>query len=285
MARLKEIWRYPVKSMAGERLNETEIGARGVTGDRAWVIRDEASAAICGAKKIAGLMKLAATYAEAPTFDGSSRATIRFEDGTAADTTDSDIHDRLSIALGRAVTVWPLIPPTQKNHYKREKALNDMSEKELRTLFGRSDDEPLPDATTFPVELMEYESPIGTYFDAFPILVMTTRSLETMQERAPKSRFDIRRFRPNLMVEGVDTDEPFPEFAWAGKHARIGDAELQLVLACPRCVMVTREFQDLEKDPNVMRALVRETKGDMGIGAVVTQPGTVREGDSFTLLD
>lgn len=285
MARLKEIWRYPVKSMLGERLAESEVGERGVVGDRAWVIRDEESGAICGAKKIAGLMKLGAAYAEAPTAEGSSRATIKFEDGSRVGSTDGDVNERLSAALGRSVTLWPLVPPTEKEHYKRAVAIGDMSEGEVREMFDRRGDELLPDMGGFPVELMEYESPLGTYFDAFPLLIMTTRSLESMQERAPESRFDVRRFRPNLLLDDVDSDDAFPELAWAGRRARIGDSVLKLEVACPRCVMVTRGFSDLEKDPNVMRSLVRETKGDLGIGAVVTTPGVVREGDAFELLD
>ncbi len=285
MSNLKEIWRYPVKSMAGERLKESAIGERGLTGDRAWVIRDEESAAICGAKKIGGLMKLAAAYTEPPTPNGSSAASIRFEDGSAVSTVDNDVHERLSAALGHTVTLWPLVPPSQKEHYKREIALGKMTEAQVRALFARDEGDPLPSMQGIPPELDEYESPIGTYFDAFPLLLMTTRSLETMQQRAPKSRFDVRRFRPNLLIDGVDSDGEFPELAWSGKRAAIGDVVLQLTMRCPRCVMVTREFQDLERDPNVMRELVRGTQGDMGIGATVERPGVVREGDRFKLLD
>ena len=60
MASIQEIWRYPVKSMAGEKLDATEIGERGVAGDRAWAVKDEVRGGISGAKKFAGLMKLAA---------------------------------------------------------------------------------------------------------------------------------------------------------------------------------------------------------------------------------
>lgn len=285
MIRVKEIWRYPIKSMVGERLTESDVGERGVVGDRAWVVRDEKSSAICGAKTIGGLMKLAAVYTEAPAADGSSAASIRFEDGSTASSMSADVHERLSAALGRSVTLWPLVPPTEKDHYKRAVAIGEMSEGDIRAFFGRKEDEPLPDMSGFPVELMEYESPIGTYFDAFPLLVMTTQSLQSMQERAPDSRFDVRRFRPNLLLDGIDSGDPFPELAWTGQRVSVGGAILQLAIPCPRCVMVTRGFQDLEKDPKVMRSLVRETRGDFGIGATIEQPGIIREGDAFTLLD
>ena len=285
MARVKEIWRYPVKSMAGERLTETAVGERGVWGDRAWAIRDEEGAAICGAKKIGALMKLNAVYADAPTSEGSSRATIKFEDGLTAYSTDPDIHERLSSALGRKVTLWPLVAPENQEHYKREIALSNLTDAELRTMFARAADEPLPDFETIPPELIEFESPVGTYFDAFPLLIMTTRSLDSLQQRALGSRFDVRRFRPNFLVDGVESTDPFPELGWVGRRARIGGVVVELVMGCPRCVMITREFQDLDKDPNVMRVVVRESKGEAGVGAVVVEAGTVREGDAFELLD
>ena len=285
MSRVEQIWRYAVKSMAGERLAETAVGERGVTGDRAWVVRDEESAAICGAKTIGGLMRLAAAYSEAPTAAGSSAVTIRFEDGSKAHSSDVDINDRLGKALGRRVTLCPLIDPANKDHYKRAKSLGNMTESEFRDMLGRIEGEPLPDVGQIPPEFSEYECPIGTYFDVFSLLIVTSRSLETMQERAPGSRFDVRRFRTNLLLDNVDSDDPFPEFAWAGRRASLGTAIFRLARPCVRCVMATRGFQDLEADPKIMRALVKETGGTFGIGASVETPGIVREGDSFTLLD
>ena len=155
MSRVEQIWRYAVKSMAGERLKQTAVGERGVTGDRAWVIRDEESAAICGAKKIGGLMRLAAAYAEAPTAAGSSAVTIRFEDGSTALSSDPDISDRLGKALGRRVTFCPLVAPANKDHYKRAKALDKMGPSELRDMLGLIESEPLPDIRHAPVEVFE----------------------------------------------------------------------------------------------------------------------------------
>jgi uncharacterized protein YcbX len=153
----------------------------------------------------------------------------------------------------------------------------------MRATFARLPDEPLPDLMVFPPELFEFESPLGTYFDAFPLLLVTTSTLRTMQARHAASRFDVRRFRPNLLI---DTDvDGFPEIDWAGRRLRVGDAVLQATVACPRCVMTTHAFEDLPKDPGVMRALVKETGGLLGVYAAVETPGTVRRGDPLTLLD
>jgi len=285
MASVQEIWRYPVKSMAGEKLETTAVGQRGVAGDRAWAVRDEVRGGIRGAKKIAGLMKLAAEYPAPPSAEGSSPASIRFEDGSMANTGDQDIHQRLSDALNHSVTLWPLVPVGDGSHYKRGAPESADMEKELRTILAREPEEPLPDLGVFPPELLANECPPGTYFDAFPLLILTTNSLTSMQGASAESHFDVRRFRPNLLVEAPESDEPFPESAWEGRRVRIGSAILRMEMVCPRCVMVTRGFQELPTDPKIMRSLVRENRGNLGLYAQVEEVGRIRLGDTLEWLD
>ncbi len=284
---IAEIRRYPVKSMDGEVLAATPLGARGLPGDRAWAVRDEVQGGIRGAKKIPALMRLSAVYPSPPAAEGSSPALITFPDGSTCATTDPDVNARLSRALDHAVSLWPLVPPDDREHYRRGAPTHGDFEQEMRATFARLPDEPLPDLTVFPPELFELESPVGTYFDAFPLLLMSTRALATMAERHPASRFDVRRFRPNLVLDvaGDDATGGFPETAWAGRRLRVGDAVLQVTVACPRCVMTTHGFADLPKDPGIMRALVKETGGQLGVYAAVEVPGTVRRGDTAVLLD
>jgi len=285
LARVRTIWRYPVKSMAGERLEATEVTDRGVAGDRAWAVRDEVRGGIGGARKIAGLMKLAAEYPATPSAQDSSPATIRFEDGSTGNTGDEGIHQRLSDALDHPVTLWPLVAAENADHYKRGAPDSADMETELRSLFGREPDEPLPDLGVFPPELLANECPPGTYFDAFPLLLLTSNSLASMQATSADSRFDVRRFRPNLLVDDPETPDPFPESAWEGRRVRIGSAILRMEIGCPRCVMVTRGFQELPKDPKVMRALVSENRGNLGLYAAVEEAGRIHRGDELEWLD
>jgi uncharacterized protein YcbX len=284
---LEDIRRYPIKSMEGERLDATAIGPRGLAGDRAWAVRDEVRGGIRGAKKIPALMRLAAAYPSPPANEGSSQARITFPDGSTCRTDDPDVNERLSRALDHRVTLWPLMPAEAREHYRRGAPTHEDFETEMRAVFARTSGEPLPDLTVFPPELFELESPLGTYFDAFPLLLMTTTSLATMQARHPESRFDVRRFRPNLLLDvpGADAAGGFPERAWAGRRVRIGEVVLEVTVSCPRCVMTTHGFADLPKDPAVMRALVKETGGELGAYATVATPGTVRLGDRVALLD
>lgn len=282
---IAEIRRYPVKSMGGEILERAELAARGLPGDRVWAVRDEVRGGIRGAKKIPALMTLSARLTTTPDASGSSPAEIRFPDGSRASTADADINERLSKALNHPVSLWPLLPDDALDHYRRVAPNHEDLETELRGIFGRTPDEPLPDLSVFPPELFEYESPPGTYFDAFPLLLLTSTSLESMQRRAPASVFDVRRFRPNFLISRVSSSEPFPEMQWRGKQLKLGDATLRVTIECPRCVMVTHGQDELPKDPGVMRALVKEAGGNLGVYATVEAPGGVKVGDAVELLD
>ena len=137
----------------------------------------------------------------------------------------------------------------------------------------------------FPPEVLAYACPPGSYFDAFPLLILSQASLDEMQRRAPDSQFDARRFRTNLLVAGTDATDQFPEQAWRGRRLRVGGAILRVTVECPRCVMVTHGFEDLPRDPSIMRALVSEASGNLGVYATVETSGRVAVGDAVELVD
>jgi uncharacterized protein len=273
---LSEIWRYPVKSMMGERVDAAEVTPAGMVGDRAWATRDEVRGGIRGAKKIAPLMRLAASYTDGP----GSTVTITLPDGTRTSTDDPDRDASVSAALEHAVTLWPLQPADDLDHYRRGAPDSDDLMEELNAVFGREDGEPLPDLSVLPPEILEYESPPGTYLDAFPLLVLTTSALRSMQEAVPDSVVDVRRFRPNLVID--TGDQPgHPEFDWVGRHLQVGGLELDVRTGCPRCVMVTREVDDtVPADRAVLRHIVRDLDQNVGVYATVRTPGRVAVGDT-----
>ena len=279
---ISALFRYPVKSMAGEQLAELALGERGVPGDRAWAVRDEVRGGIRGGKRFPQLMQCRAAYDEAPPAEGSIPAGITLPDGRRLAIDAAETPGLLSELVGSPVTVWPLLPADRLDHYRRGKPVLDDMEAEFRRVFGRTEEEPLPDVTKFPDFLTEFESPPGTYFDAFPLLVMTTESLANLQRIAPDHDFDVSRFRPNLLVE-TDSDEAFPERDWPGKTLRIGGTEIQIEMDCPRCVMTTHGFGSLPEDPGIMRSLVKHAGGDLGVYASVRTPGTIRIGDGVEL--
>ena len=282
--RLTAIYRYPVKSMMGETLSATTLINNGIPGDRAWAVRDEVRGGIRGGKKIPGLMRLSARYPHEPDGTASATAEITLADGSIACSRDEDINARLSADLDHEVTLWPLMSTDQLDHYRRGAPDHEDFEEELRDMFARTADEPLPDITAFPPELLEYETPPGTYFDAYPLLIMSQQTLDSMQARQQESRFDVRRFRPNFLFEDTLPGEDFPEQALAGKRLQLGTAVLKAEMICPRCAMTTHGFADLPKDPSIMRALVRENGGNLGLYASVEEPGAVVVGDQLKVL-
>ena len=273
--------------MMGGRFSSLLADERGVLGDRGWAVRDEVRGGIRGAKKLGGLMRLRAEYLEEPQPRRSPPPIeITASDGQRVRSSDDDVNERLSRFLDHPVTLCPLQPATDLDHYRRGGPDTDDFDAELRAMFGREPDEPLPSFEGFPLDvLIEYESPPGSYFDAFPIHLVTDRSLETLSLLAPGSELDVRRFRPNLVV----TVEPhvqgeFPEQRWLGRKLRMGDVELEITVTCPRCVMVTREFSDLPEDRQVLRTIVRHADQNVGVYANVVRPGMLDAQTAVTLV-
>lgn len=276
-----ELWRYPVKSMMGESVAALDIGDGGVVGDRGWAVRDEVRGGIRGAKKIGALMDLVARYTDEP----GGPVEIGLPDGSATASADADVNDRLTSALEHDVTLWPLMPADDLDHYRRGEPDSDDLLEELRAIFGRLEDEPLPDLSVFPPEILEYESPPGTYLDAFPLLVLTTSALKALGDALPDSVIDVKRFRPNVVID-TGGAAGHPELGWEGKRLRLGEAELELTVGCPRCVMVTRQVgEDIPQDRALLRHIVAELNQNLGIYATVAKPGAVSVGDTAEFID
>ncbi len=282
VGRVKEIWRYPVKSMAGEALTACTLRADGIPGDRGWAIRDETAGEIRGAKKLPQLLACAARYVEEPDGAGIPPAEITLPDGRRVRSDAGEAADRLGALVGRRVTLWPRRPAEDAAHYRRGLPDTPDMEAELRDLFGRLPDEPLPDLMIFPPELFEYTSVPGTYFDALPIHFLTTATLAALARANGASRFDVRRFRPNFVLE-CDGDG-FVENGWAGRRLRIGGAAVAVEMPCPRCVMTTLPQGDLPKDPGVLRTIVRDAGQNVGMYANVATVGAVAVGDPVELV-
>ena len=281
---VSQLWRYPVKSMVGGTVESIELDELGIAGDRTWAVRDLERGGIRGAKKIGSLMQLAASDVD----DG--HVEITFPDGATARTSDSDVDERVSAALGHRVQLERLHPADDLDHYRRGAPDSDDVVAELRGIFGREVDEPFPDFSVFPPIIAEFESPPGTYYDVFPLMVMTEAALGALASALPDSNADILRFRPSIVVDtgddGAGAATPgHPEFEWTGRRATIGSATIEFGAPCPRCVMVTREISDdIPVDRAVLRHIVRDLDQNLGVYATIVTPGAVRVGDAFTLL-
>jgi len=298
---VKQIWRYAVKSMAGEQLESCTVGTLGIPADRGWAIRDEATGEITNGKNFPLLMQCEARYRESPSDGAIPHVVMCFPDGVELSSDAADVNERLSEILGRSVSLWPRQPATNLNFYRRKSTLARAFGKlarfhafraalpaltsfgkanaELREAFSREPGEPIPDLSTLPPEILEFTSPLGTYFDAFPIHALTTSSLEIMRNVNPTATWDVRRFRPNFLIETEPRIEGLIESGFSGKKLRLGNVEILCEIPTVRCGMTIQAQKNLPKDASILRSIVKDANQNFGVYASVVTPGEVRVGD------
>jgi uncharacterized protein len=304
---VREIWRYPVKSMAGERVEHSDIGRHGLWGDRGWAVRSEDTGQIHNAKRFPLLMKCAATYREPPAGDRIPHVDIVFPDGETIGSDSPTLAARLSELMGRRVALHPIRPATDTTYYRRREpgaaiigalaryrpakrvlawmATHGLAGGSLREEFGRDRGEPLPDLTSVPAELFEFYTPPGTYFDVFPVHVLTTGALAMMARLNPAADWDVRRFRPNILVDtGPHLAEQI-ERRWTGQHVHIGRFTVKGEMPTMRCAMPMHAQSRLPRDASVLRTVVRESDQCLGLYASVVEAGSVGLGEPVEVAD
>ncbi len=305
VGRVREIWRYPVKSMIGERLDRGHVGTHGFWGDRGWAIRDEATGEIHNAKRHPILMQCAAVYRAEPRADHIPHVDITLPDGAIVSSDSPAASQRLSELIGRHVALRPVQPATDTAYYRRREPgaalfgrlwayrsarrllqrliLRGPAEKELRAVFGLEPEDPLPDLSGVPPVAWEFYTPPGTYFDLFPIHLLTTSTLQLMSQLNPAANWDVRRFRPNVLVDTGSTTG-VTENDWVGRAIRIGDLVIKGELPTIRCAMPMHAQADLPRDPSVLRTIVRKANQSLGLYASVIEAGSVATDDPVELV-
>ena len=262
--------------MMGSMVERIELSELGIVGDRHWAIRDLERGGIRGAKKIGELMQFSAQRK-------NNDAIITFPDGTQVSSADHDVNIMLSSMLNHRVLLESLPTDNNLEHFRRGPGDSDDPLTELRGIFGREENEPLPNFASFPPEVAEFESPPGTHHDCWPLMVMTTSALQAMQQALPDSNVDIKRFRPSIVIDTPESGHP--EFTWTGKTAQLGTATIEFLEPCPRCVMITRRINDtIPEDRAILRHVVRDLNQNVGVYARVLVPGVVAVGDTVQFL-
>lgn len=285
-----QLWRYPVKSMRGDQMRSARATVEyGIPGDRGWAIRDEEIGEIRNGKQVRSLLKFHARYLAEPQGAEAPDIELTLPDGSTTCSSDADVNERLSAALGRPVTLHPRRPANDLAHYRRAN-VGPRTPAELREMVGLESDDPLPDFSASITEytqdtvskLREFATPPGTYFDVMPLSLLTTASLRTLRGMAPDSQIDPRRFRKNIIVDSGDA-EGFPELEWQGRTIRIGTVVGLVSAPISRCVMVTLPQDDLPHDRQILRTLARQAGSNFGVYLRVLEPGEFSEGDVVTL--
>jgi hypothetical protein len=296
------LWRYPVKSMQGEALDEARLGAAGVVGDRAYAVVEVGTGRVASAKhprKWGALFACRARFVAPPRAGAPPPAVaVTLPDGERVVSDDRGVHAALSRALGRAVRLVAAAAPGAGPGAVGPGRLRETD----RTPPGADAPAAVRD------EPLALAAPPGTFFDVAPVHLLATTTLAALAARAPASRVDVRRFRPNVLVRPPappPADAPFVENDWigslvgpadAGGPAPRAPARLAVIDPTPRCLVTTLGAGDLPADPEVLRTVLRANAaasrtlapgtrfaGVAGVYAVVTADGWLRRGDALEL--
>ena len=131
----------------------------------------------------------------------------------------------------------------------------------------------------------DWELPPGTFFDLAIVHLLTTATIDRLRALYPQGRFEVRRFRPNIVVATGPDEQGFVENDWTGHVVAIGEeVRLQITGPCPRCVMTTLPQGDLPKDSGILRTAAQHNHVNVGVYADVIAGGTIRRGDPVALV-
>lgn len=267
VGRVGELWRFPVKSMLGERLDEAQITSAGVVGDRSWALLDPTDDKVVSAKnprKWARVLELRASYLEEPLPDGPvAPVSIELPDGEVVTSEDPGADDALSAFLGRDVRLRSAAPAvrTMEEAWPDVEGLAPEAFIERTRIETGVTDETVSDIT------MAMAAPPGTFFDLSVLHLVTDSTLQELARLQPGGTFDVRRYRPNILV--VSDGDGFVENGWVGRRVALGEeAEMQVALPTMRCIMTTLAIEDLPRDPSLLRTIATHNRLEItGLGS------------------
>ena len=267
------VWRYAVKSMMGEELNSSAITNLGILGDRAFALVDAETGQVVSAKnpkKWPDFFAYRAAYVAPPEAGKLPAVWITLPSGQVVRSDQPGLDDVLSQALSRPVNFRTSAPEAP------------VLEEFCPDNVGQ-DNEVIKAA-------MAGDAPAGTFFDYSTLHLLTTSTIDHLRSLYPQGRFEVRRFRPNLVIDTAGL-EGFVENDWVGKTIRIGETvRLQITDPCPRCVMPTLAQGDLPKDTGIFSKGIAANRvhvpfadkalPSVGVYARVVATGVVKRGDA-----
>ncbi len=239
---VSELYRYPVKSMQGQGADSLRIGPDGVEGDRSWALIDVESGKLKSAKRWSKLL-LAETDNEA----------ITLPDGTRLPFDLPDLDAELSGWLGREVVLRQVDPGVEVSYEMTFDPPNDQA------------------------EYFEIPTPPGSFLDLAAVHLVSRQTLEQCAAARPDLNWDVRRFRPNLVIDAPELSS-FGEDAWCGGRLRIGPVLLDALQPTVRCAMPLRAQPGLGSQPLLFEAMDGLHANHLGIYLSVIKGGVLEVG-------
>lgn len=251
------LWRYPVKSMAGERLDEAFVGFSGVYGDRLYAFRSSAAPK--------GFPFLTAREQR---FLLSCRPRFRQPESAAR---PSNLLEAQALAPG----VTPLYPEAA------DLAMEvDLPNGEVVSLDDPALVQRLGEGVSGTPELTLMRSE-RSLTDCRPVSLLSLQTVHQLGEEIGQA-VDPRRFRANLIV---DLAGPFAEDGLVGKTLRLGSQVVLSVLERdPRCVLITLDPDTGAALPELLRQIAQAHGGMTGVYAAVLVEGLVHPGDAVEVV-
>lgn len=253
--------------MLGEELNSSYVAERGLVGDRAYALIDEETGKVASAKnprKWGKLFDFRCIFIDLPQPSAENIPPVRITlpDGSQVFSDQNDIDNTLSNILGRKVRLMKagLDKPSYEEYWP-----------DIDGLARRQ-------------TITSEDMPSQTFYDIAVIHILTTSTINRLTQLYPEGRFEVRRFRPNIVVDPVSEDNDFVENSWINKMLKIGeDIILRVTGPCTRCVMTTLPQSDLPKDLRILSTIAKYNHVNVGVYASVLQGGTIRRGDLVQL--
>ena len=244
--KIEAIYIAPVKSLALVSPARVHVGARGIVEDRRFFIISDRDRLVTQ-REIGALAQVRASYAIEPEV-----LRMEFPDGGVVEDAPAD-GDAVSARFFGARDVAGFV-------------------------VGGGWGEALSKFAGVPLRLVRSA---GNSFDALPISICSTASVEALRAASGASEIEVRRFRPNFYVSGCGAHE---EDDWIGGTVALGGARVKVHMRDERCVMTTHNPDSGERDIDTLRMIAayrtdQPKQVNFGVYGGVEQPGDVAVGD------
>ena len=262
---IKELYNYPVKSLAGNQLESVFVEKRGFTNDRRFMFIDENN-----------------QFITARSHHQLSRINVRLKDRELTFNNLSNQEElkqpiqlspeKIKVSIWDSGSTCHLIDNNVIDEW-----ISDFCGESIRLVYMADDD--IREVNN------KYGNPddIVSFADGYPILITNNKSLEDLNQRLEKP-VKMNRFRPNLVIDG---NIPWEEDHW--KKIRIGETILRIAKPCARCVITTLDPETGETGNEPLYTLSQFRKQDnqvlFGMNIIVEQEGFISLGDQIELLN
>jgi uncharacterized protein YcbX len=279
VGRIKELWRYPVKGMAGESIQQCLLTEKGLLGDRIWAVKDTARQEIQSCKFRPELLRCVAQFKHSLKTELGEHVEITLPSGDVINSIDPIINDALTQLTGHESTLEVQRSLDDLDFYRRHKKDESTWLEELKATFEREEGEALPDLDNLPQSAQDFVAVPGTFFLVSSLHFITTATLNHLKQISPDSDWAIERFRPNVVIETEPSFEGLVEQEWINHQLSINGIKIECNGSTPRCGAITKPQQGIESDNRILRTVVKKADQNVGVYGEAHDIGMLAVGD------